>query len=110
MDCPTCGRSVRVPEQDGRSEPVPEPQWDLKDSLLADALNEVAMIGQEPQEMDEELSDQSQQASNNIQEVSPASMPEPIELEAPLPAEPVVITPASSGAQTQNGPPAAVKT
>ena len=110
MDCPTCGRSVRVPEQDGHSEPVPEPQWDLKDSLLADALNEVAMIGQEPKEKEEELSDQSNQASSNIQEVSPASMPEPIELEPPLPAEPVVIASESPPAQSQSGPSAAVQT
>ncbi|MCH7987692.1 MAG: hypothetical protein IID46_00925 [Planctomycetes bacterium] len=110
MDCPTCGRSVRVPEQDGHSEPVPEPQFDMKDSLLADALNEVAMIGQEPQEKQEELSDQSNQASGNIKEVSVAPMPEPIELDPPLPAEPVVIAPASSEALSPSGPSAAVQT
>jgi hypothetical protein len=110
VDCPTCGRSVRVPKQDGRSEPVPEPQWDMKDSLLADALNEVAMIGQEPKEKAEELSDQSNQAYSNIKEVSPASMPEPIELEPPLPVEPVVIASASPPAQSRSGSSAAVQT
>lgn len=47
VDCPQCGRTLRVPRLDGKIAPLPEPEWDLKDSNLARALDELASIGQE---------------------------------------------------------------
>ena len=50
VDCPTCGRTVRVPNLDGRAEPVSAPGMNLNDSSLVQALDALAMIGQLPSE------------------------------------------------------------
>ena len=47
VDCPTCGRTIRVPELDGTVSPLPKPGLDPKDSKLAAALSELASIGDE---------------------------------------------------------------
>lgn len=44
VDCPTCGRSVGVPHEDGTAERVGRPSLNHDDSQLADALREVAAI------------------------------------------------------------------
>ncbi|HUG93318.1 MAG TPA: hypothetical protein VML55_20930, partial [Planctomycetaceae bacterium] len=44
VDCPTCGRALRVPRLDGTIEPLPEPGMDLADSGLSEALEELAQI------------------------------------------------------------------
>lgn len=46
VDCPTCGRTIRVPELDGSLVPLPKPKLDPKDSKLTAALNELASIGE----------------------------------------------------------------
>ncbi len=83
MDCPLCGRTIRVPTLDGRVEPLPEPELNLADANLSRALDELAVL------------DGSEQASASAAaetEAKPqgaeASMPiepkaEPIELEIP---------------------------
>ena len=45
VDCPTCGRTIRVPDPEGHVEPLPEPKLNLQDSRLANALNELAALG-----------------------------------------------------------------
>ncbi len=45
VDCPTCGRTIRVPDPEGYVEPLPEPKLNLQDSRLANALNELAALG-----------------------------------------------------------------
>ena len=45
VDCPTCGRSVRVPVPGGKVEPLPPPELDLRDPRLLKALDELAAIG-----------------------------------------------------------------
>lgn len=49
VDCPTCGRSVRVPAGEGRVQPIPEPEWDHEDAALAQALDELGSIGLAPE-------------------------------------------------------------
>lgn len=44
FDCPTCGRTIRVPDLDGKVKPLPKPGLNLEDSRLASALNELASI------------------------------------------------------------------
>ncbi len=44
VDCPTCGRSIRVPNLDGSVAPLPKPALDLKDDALANALEQLASI------------------------------------------------------------------
>jgi hypothetical protein len=45
VDCPTCGRTIRIPDLDGTVRPLPKPSLDLHDSSLARALDELALIG-----------------------------------------------------------------
>jgi len=54
VDCPTCGRSVRVPRLDGKVEPLPAPAMDMDDSSLVDALDALAGIGHQPPSSDED--------------------------------------------------------
>ena len=99
VDCPTCGRSVRVPELDGRVAPIPEPELNLDDSELVQALDELASIGSEsstaepsnlpasafpgePSQMNG-LSDDASAA------VNPSVVPEPIPLAPLSPGRPV---------------------
>ena len=42
FDCPSCGRTIRVPELDGTIRPLPRPGLDLKDARLSEALGAVA--------------------------------------------------------------------
>lgn len=48
VDCPTCGRTIRVPELDGTVKPLPEPGLKFDDTRLKNALDEIAMIGDRP--------------------------------------------------------------
>lgn len=49
-DCPTCGRTIRVPHLDGRVVPLPKPKLNHEDSGLANALDALAAL-----ENDEEM-------------------------------------------------------
>src|SRR6185436_14271417 len=44
VDCPTCGRSIRVPQLDGTLQPIPQPELNLQDAHLARALDELARL------------------------------------------------------------------
>ena len=46
VDCPTCGRTIRVPALDGTIRPLPKPGLDPQDSKLTAALDELASIGE----------------------------------------------------------------
>ncbi|MEW4490555.1 hypothetical protein AB1L42_20895 [Thalassoglobus sp. JC818] len=43
-DCPTCGRTIRVPQLDGSIVPLPKPEINLGDSQLRDALSALASL------------------------------------------------------------------
>lgn len=43
-DCPTCGRTIRVPNLDGNVDPVPPPKLNLNDSDLRQALGALASL------------------------------------------------------------------
>lgn len=45
VDCPTCGRTIRIPDLDGTVRPLPKPGLDMQDSSLSRALDELASIG-----------------------------------------------------------------
>ncbi len=47
MDCPTCGRTIRVPDPEGKVQPLPELKLNFKDSKLATALEELASLGRD---------------------------------------------------------------
>src|SRR5215216_3266212 len=44
VDCPACGRSIRVPNLDGTAAPLPKPAIDLSDRGLASALEQLASL------------------------------------------------------------------
>jgi hypothetical protein len=46
VDCPQCGRSIRVPARDGRAEAVSAPRFDLADPHLAQAMDALAVLHQ----------------------------------------------------------------
>jgi hypothetical protein len=48
VDCPSCGRSIRVPNLDGTVEPIPQPAINLGDADLAGALSQLAELNFEP--------------------------------------------------------------
>lgn len=81
-DCPTCGRSLRVPELDGRKDPLPPPELDYADSRLAGALNELAQIGVATDE-DEAAGDEPDQTPQKAEIITPEPLAEPIVMEAP---------------------------
>lgn len=93
MDCPSCGRTIRVPNPDGDVEPLPDLKLNLKDAKLATALDELVALGQgaapfeprEPAVVVEPL------ASDDV--VSNANKPEPDAVhEAKTPKPPNVST------------------
>lgn len=45
VDCPQCGRTIRVPDPEGKVQPLPDLKLNLEDSKLASALDELAMLG-----------------------------------------------------------------
>ena len=89
VDCPTCGRAIRVPKLDGRVDPIPQPQLNLQDSQLANALDELASIGEvsviddDEGEIDNILNRETREADS----MEPAPLPEPVAIDPPLPAE-----------------------
>lgn len=54
VDCPTCGRTIRVPDPEGNVEPLPELKLNLQDRMLATALEELAMLGRSDAEIESE--------------------------------------------------------
>lgn len=43
-DCPTCGRSIRIPKLDGTVDPLPLPKMNSEDADLARALDQLASL------------------------------------------------------------------
>ena len=85
VDCPTCGRTVRVPNLDGSVAPLPQPKIDVNE--LAGALDELAKIGDDGDEgvpVDEIEPEVHKPVV--IKEVAPLPNPEPISVEAAVPA------------------------
>lgn len=83
VDCPTCGRAVRVPNLDGSVAPVPEPKLNVQE--LAGALDELAKIGDEAAEAEAEPIPEVHKPVV-VKELAPLPNPEPISIEAPPPA------------------------
>lgn len=102
VDCPTCGRTIRVPELDGTVKPLPQPGLKFDDTRLKHALDEIALIGDEqPQKPgdgakpDEPASDDAASRGNVGTRAGVATLDEPSAIELPpLPApEPVALSP-----------------
>ncbi|TXT22060.1 MAG: Uncharacterized protein FD138_3780, partial [Planctomycetota bacterium] len=89
VDCPTCGRTIRVPDPEGNVQPMPELKLNLKDSKLATALEELAMFGQNAPEIEPESAVVVAEGEGNAPKLpSVASLPPPV----PIRIEPVVVS------------------
>lgn len=97
VDCPQCGRAIRVPELDGRIRKVPDPRLSMKDdSALLSALTELSVLG------DEQTSPPSK--SDAAQSPTAAQAARPIALD-PLPeSSPIDIGMATNAAAIEPEP------
>jgi hypothetical protein len=105
VDCPTCGRSIRVPLLDGTVQPLPTPELNLQDAHLARALDELAQLGDlidqpvgakpvagakvSAMGFMRESDDDGDDDANQI----PQPIPEPIPIEVPIAPTPVPLEP-----------------
>ena len=95
VDCPTCGRSIRVPLLDGTVQPLPSPEMNLQDAQLARALDELANLGElldqplpiakQPSQGFARENDDEGDEANQI----PQPIPEPIPIEVPIAPTPI---------------------
>lgn len=89
VDCPTCGRSIRVPGLDGMAAPVPTPEMNLRDAKLSRALDELAQWNA-PSAVPADAS----LAEAEVEIPQPIS--EPIPIEVPVAPEPIAVKPPPS--------------
>ena len=103
VDCPTCGRSVRVPVPGGKVEPLPPPELDLRDPRLLKALDELAAIG----DFDADEGNPDEQYDDILSPPDPIA--EQVILAPPPPAQPVRIEPKQASPPSAT-PPRSVET
>lgn len=98
VDCPTCGRSIRVPLLDGTVQPLPTPELNLQDAHLARALDELAQLGDlldQPLPVAKSAAMGFERESNENGDDGdeanqiPQPIPEPIPIEMPIAPTPI---------------------
>lgn len=87
MDCPTCGRSIRVPGLDGIAAPLPGPELDREDAHLARALDELAALVHAP--VQRSAIEVAGELDDDVEIPQPLPEPEPVELPMPVRLTPV---------------------
>ncbi len=100
-DCPMCGKTIRVPELDGKIAALPKPEMNHGDSGLAKALNALASLGDNAEVIAEP---EALPAKPVAIVLAPAPALEPIPIPVPLPPEPP-IRPAAAGISGPTPPP-----
>ena len=96
VDCPTCGRSIRVPGLDGVAAPLPSPELDRDDAHLARALDELAALADAP--LIRPVMAEEEDVNEEAEIPQPLPEPEPVELPMPVRMAPVaVIDPVANG-------------
>ncbi len=95
VDCPTCGRSIRVPLLDGTVKPLPSPELNMQDAHLARALDELANLGDLlDQPLPAARSSAREAAEDDDDENAiPQPIPEPIPIEVPIAPTPIKLNP-----------------
>ena len=95
VDCPTCGRSIRVPLLDGTVQPLPTPELNMQDAHLARALDELANLGgllDQPLPAARPASGEAVDDDDDENAI-PQPIPEPIPIEVPIAPTPIKINP-----------------
>lgn len=85
VDCPTCGRSIRVPALDGVVAPVASSEANLQDAKLSRALEELAHWNAPPSV--------SPAFDVEVEAELPQPIVEPIPIEVPVAPEPILVQP-----------------
>lgn len=98
VDCPTCGRSIRVPMLDGTLQPIPQPELNLQDAHLSRALDELARLANPDSSPEAVVFDRSVDQDEEAENEIPQLIPEPIPIEVPIPPTPISIRPAMQDA------------
>lgn len=84
VDCPQCGRSLRVPELDGRTRRLPNPESEVKrDSALLAALSELSVLDQDDLAAAAErpAGQGAAEQTHKVLTPEPLAMTEPVEVE-----------------------------
>lgn len=89
VDCPTCGRSIRVPGLDGAVLPVTAPELNRQDAKLMRALDELAHWESPPAAAAVAAAEQAPEEEAEI----PQPIAEPIPIEVPVAPDPISIQP-----------------
>ena len=100
-DCPMCGRTIRVPQLDGKTAPLPKPEMNHGDTGLAKALDALASLGNGAVAVAEVASVPAKAVAIVL---APAPALEPIPIPVPLPPEPPV-RPSAPGISQPTPPP-----
>src|SRR4051794_2343857 len=85
VDCPTCGRSIRVPLLDGTLQPLPQPELNLQDTQLKRALDELARLANPDSSPVVVTFETATDADDEDENGIPQLIPEPIPIEVPIP-------------------------
>ncbi len=96
VDCPSCGRSIRVPNLDGTVAPLPRPSLNLSDSSLASALEQLATL------------DAAEVSAPSAERSPPAAVQSAIATAPPviaLPVAPVVASPSDAMVDPEDAAP-----
>lgn len=91
VDCPTCGRSIRVPLLDGSLPPLPQPELNLQDAQLSRALDELARLGNSDSSPVAVTFETAMEGDEDDENAIPQLIPEPIPIEVPIPPTPIAI-------------------
>ena len=95
VDCPTCGRTIRVPDPEGFAEPLPDLKLNVRDSKLATALEELAMMGENGGSAEPEsavaVAESDTPKPPTVAPTPPPIVPMPIRVEPVVIAKPIPI-------------------
>ena len=93
VDCPQCGRSLRVPNLDGTTDELPDSQRSSEnDGALLSALSELTALAEtDPSAESDKDDDKTQQASIQTANLNEPIQLDPIEQSEPLDVEPVMV-------------------
>ncbi len=99
VDCPTCGRSIRVPGLDGVAAPLPMPEFDRADTQLARALDELAALVDVT--VLRPANDVQSPLDDDVEIPQPLPEPEPVELPMAMRIAPIAVIPAELPASSE---------
>ena len=101
VDCPTCGRSIRVPISEGAVQLIADPELERNDTQLSRALDELAKlidapVHRVPTSPLVTRSDLDAEGEADEENLRPQPILEPIPIEVPLLPTPVIVRPAAN--------------